>query len=474
MATEPVLVVDLDGTLIRSDLLLESFWSALGRHWTTPLHAAVRLSQGRAALKRYLAEQGPVDPAALPYNPAVLDHIRDWRAGGGRVALVSASDAALVRQVADHLGLFDEVQGSDGTTNLKGAAKADVLTERFGPRGFHYVADAAADLPVWAVAARAITVDARPALRARVEAVAPDVLHLGTAPERLRPALRALRPHQWLKNLLVFLPMVAAHDFAAQTWAASALAFVAFCLSASAVYIVNDLLDLGPDRAHPRKRARPIAAGDLPIRTAMLICPALALAGLGIGTLLGGRFVVVLLVYQIATSVYSLALKRRMVIDICALAGLYTLRIVAGGVATGIPLSVWLLAYAAFFFFSVAAMKRLAELVDRRASGDDSAPGRGYEVGDLPLVAGMATTSGYVAVLVLALYVNSPEVQMLYSSPRALWGVCMVMLYWISRAVLLAHRGKMHDDPVVFALRDPASLLCMALILACAAAGAWA
>jgi 4-hydroxybenzoate polyprenyltransferase len=243
-------------------------------------------------------------------------------------------------------------------------------------------------------------------------------------------------------------------------------AFIAFCLSASAVYVLNDLLDLQADRSHPRKRERPFASGDLPIQTGVWLFGSLALAGLTVGALLGPEFVIVLLIYQVATTVYSLFLKRRAIIDICTLAGLYTLRIVAGGVATGIGLSVWLLAFSTFLFFALAAAKRLAELTELEGIGGKLTVGRGYRVEDLPLVAGMALTSGYLAVLVMALYINVPEVQALYTRPEFLWGICPVLLYWISRVVLWAHRGEMPDDPVVFAMRDRTSLQCLWLIFA--------
>ena len=471
MAGAPILVVDLDGTLVRSDMLFETFWSALAADWRTPFVAAGSLVAGRAVLKARLALLGPIDVAALPYNDAVLDFVRNWRADGGRTALVTASDQALAEAIASHLGLFDEVHGSANGTNLKGPAKAGFLARRFG-EGYAYVGDAAADLPVWQGAVRAIMVNPSPGLKARVAA-------LGRAPEPiaevrrgLRPYLRAMRPHQWLKNLLVFLPMLAAHDLGSDTIWRSVVAFVTFCLVASGVYVLNDLLDLGSDRAHPRKRNRPLASGDLAIAHGTVLAPGLLLLGLGFALLLGPAFAAVMVSYFVLTTAYSLWLKRRPIIDICMLAGLYTVRIAAGGVAADIPLSVWLLAFSIFFFFSLAAVKRQAELVDGVAAGKVTAHGRGYHVDDLPLVANMAISSGYVAVLVMALYVNSPAVLRLYPAPYLLWGICPVLLYWISRMVMKTHRGQMHDDPVVFAATDRVSLACFVVILALATGGA--
>lgn len=466
-----VLVVDLDGTLLRSDMLFESFWSAFARDWRSPLRALVALSGGRAALKRHLAGASAIEPARLPYDPQVIAFIEDWRRSGGRTALVTASDQRLAEAVAAHLGLFDEIHGSDGSLNLKGDRKGRFLEERFGANGFAYMGDSAADLQVWRRAAQAITVNAPASLCRRAEQVCADTEHLQTAPRSLRPYLKALRPHQWLKNALVFLPMLAAHQFDAATLMISVLAFLCFSLVASSVYVLNDLLDLEADRAHPRKKSRPFASGQVPIAQGGWIAGGLLVAGLGLAATMGPGFLVVMLAYYLLTTAYSLNLKRRAVIDICVLAGLYTARIVAGGVATGIPLSVWLLAFSIFFFLSLAAVKRQAELTDSAERGALKASGRGYHVDDLPIISMIALAAGYVSVLVMTLYVNSPEVVKLYTHPEALWGVCAVLLYWITRTVMVAHRGQMHDDPVVYAARDRISIACAIMIAGFAVMG---
>ena len=467
----PVLVVDLDGTLIRSDMLYETFWSAFAADWTMPLRALMALRQGKGALKRALAARAQVDVTTLPYDAEVLDRVRAWRAGGGRTALVSASDQQLVSAIAAHLGLFDVAHGSTEGGNLKGAAKAEFCTTTFGTGGFHYMGDAAADLPVWQAAARAITVNAAPATRAAVDRLGIEAEHLATVPAPGRAYLRALRPHQWMKNLLVFVPMFTAHQMTPGNILASLAAFAAFSLIASSVYVLNDLLDLSADRSHPRKRTRPFAAGAIPIAQGTGMAAGLLIAGLGISALLGLQFVLVMLGYFALTTGYSLYLKRRLVVDICALAVLYTIRILAGGAATELPISVWLLAFSIFLFFALAAVKRQAELVDGIAAGKVTAHGRGYHVDDLPLVESMATSAGYVAVLVMALYASSASVTGLYSAPHMLWGICLVLLYWISRMVMVAHRGKMHDDPVVFAVKDPVSRSCVILMAAFGIAG---
>lgn len=466
------LVVDLDGTLLSSDLLHETFWAGLGANWRLPFTAAAALLRGRAGLKRHLAEAAPLDVETLPFDDEVLAFVRAWRARGGRTVLATASDQTLAEAVAAHLGLFDEVHGSDGRRNLKGREKARFLEARYGRGNYHYVGDSRADLPVWAGAGGAVTANASSGVRALAEKFHPDATHLGGRRRDPGAYLRALRPHQWLKNILVFLPALAAHRVDAATLWLSALAFVAFSLVASSVYVLNDLLDLAADRAHPRKRARPFASGRVPISHGAIMAPGLALAGGLIAMTIGRDFALTLGAYYLLTLAYSLQLKRRIVIDICVLAGLYTARILAGGTATGIPLSVWLLAFSVFIFLSLAAVKRQAELVDSARRGKLGASGRGYTVEDLPIIPMIAIGAGYAAVLVLMLYVNSPEVQALYARPEALWGVCAVLLYWITRMVMVAHRGHMHDDPIVHALRDRISLLCLAAIAGLAAWGA--
>ncbi|MEE4187762.1 MAG: UbiA family prenyltransferase [Roseobacter sp.] len=461
-----VLVVDLDGTLLRSDMLFESFWSAFARDWRMPVKAVAALSQGRAVLKRQLAEASAVDVANLPYNAEVLSYIDVWRRSGRRVVLVTATDQALADRIAEHLDIFDEVYGSDGSANLKGARKAAFLVEQYGDKAFAYMGDSSADVPVWEHAAQAITVNASGNLRQEAERASGNAEHLGSAKRAIGSYLKAIRPHQWMKNALVFLPILAAHQFAGTTVLQGLMAFIAFSLIASSVYVVNDMLDLAADRAHPRKRLRPFAAGSIPIAHGIWMTAGLIGAGTLIAIALGWQFLLVMIVYYALTTAYSLNLKRRTIIDICTLAGLYTIRIVAGAAATGIELSVWLLAFSIFFFFSLASVKRQAELIDNLKRGQLSATGRGYHVDDLPVITMMAIASGYVSVMIMALYVNSPGVTKLYSQPVALWGICCILLYWLSRTILLAHRGHMHDDPVVYAAKDRISQVCGFLIFA--------
>lgn len=473
----PVLVTDLDHSLLATDLLHESFWSAAAQSWIAPLRAAAALTQGRPALKATLAARATIDPATLPYSPEVIRLLTEWRAMGGRTVLATGSDQRLAQSVADHLGLFDEVHGSQPGRNLKGGAKADLLVSLYDAGGFDYVGDSRADLEVWPKARRVITVGASAALRAETErmsqrtGVAP--LHLPAPAKRDAQAmLKALRPHQWLKNLLIFLPLLAAHDLSFATIWPALWAFVAFSLVASSVYLLNDLLDLSADRAHPRKRSRPFASGRLRIETGTLLAPLLLVNGVGIAWLVGPDFAAMLGIYYLLTLAYSMELKRRSIVDICTLAVLYTLRVMAGGAASGITISVWLLAFSLFFFFALASVKRQAELVDGVKIGRSAIVGRAYTTEDLPIVAMLAIASGFVSVLVMALYVTSDQVTVYYSAPERLWGICLVLLYWISRIVMKTHRGHMHDDPVIFAVKDTNSRICALMILCFAMAAA--
>lgn len=470
--TKGMLVVDLDGTLLRSDMLIETFWSAFGKDWRSPFLALAALRGGKAVLKRHLAGRAALDVSLLPYDRKIVAFVQAWRDAGGRTALVTATDERIAKAIADHLEIFDEVHGSDGTVNLIGARKAEFLEARFGTGQFAYIGDATADLPVWKQAAKAITVNVPTGLRKQVERINAQVEHLVTEERSPWSYVRALRPHQWSKNILVFVPMLAAHQLDGPTFLASLLAFVAFCMIASSVYVLNDLLDLAADRAHPRKRLRPLAAGDIPIRHGTWMAFGLPVLGAFISLAAGPRFLVVMAIYYLLTAAYSLHLKRQIVLDICVLAGLYTTRLIAGGVATQIGLSVWLLAFSVFFFLSMAAVKRQTELIDSDERGNMQPDGRGYHVNDLPIISMIAIAAGYVAVLVLTLYVSAPGVTVLYARPEFLWGGCAVLLYWITRTIMIAHRGQMHDDPVVYAAKDRVSQICLILMLCFGLAGA--
>jgi 4-hydroxybenzoate polyprenyltransferase/phosphoserine phosphatase len=455
-----VLVIDLDGTLCRTDTLHEALLGLAARRPAEVVAHLGRLRQGRAAFKTHLVASHMLAGDALPLNETVLDLARRARAGGRRTALVTATHQRQAEAVAEATGLFDEVFGTEGGGNLKGEAKARFLTERYGTKGFDYVGDSRADLPVWAAARKAITVGASPALARAAAAANPDVTHLDPPKGKVRAMLRAMRPHQWSKNALLFLPVLAAHEPSAL--GAVFLGFLAFCLTASAVYVINDLVDLPADRAHPRKRLRPFASGELSAVTGVAMAGTLLLAAGVLGALTGNPlFLGVLSLYLLTTFAYSLWLKRKLLVDVLTLAGLYTIRIIAGGAATGIVLSPWMLGFSMFLFLALAAVKRQAELTDQMATGRESV-GRAYEVEDLPILRGMALSAAHAAVLVMALYVSSDDVQALYARPKLLWLVCPLLLYWLLRMVMMTHRGYMTDDPIVFAAKDRVSLLVIA------------
>lgn len=459
------LVVDLDGTLLKSDMLYETFWSAVGLDCRATFRAAVALTNGKTCLKQYLAKLARVDIDTLPYDSEVISYIEAWRKEGGRTALVTASDEKIAQRIGAHIGLFDEVHGSSENENLKGAKKADFLVQRYGEKKFSYMGDSKADLEVWKHAKRAVAVNVSESLAKEARNLVEEFECLATNKPHISFYFKAIRPHQWLKNLLVFLPMLAAHQLDLSSFLLSLLAFVSFSLAASGVYVLNDLLDLNADRAHPRKRTRPFASGTIPIWSGTWMAVGLLAISSGLAVLIGYEFLIVMIGYLALTTGYSLHLKRLIILDICVLAGLYTIRIIAGGAATGITLSVWLLAFSIFFFLSLAAVKRQIELVDNTKQQKLTVYGRGYHVDDLPIISMISISAGYVAVLVMALYVNSPDVIELYAHPVALWGVCAILLFWLTNTAMLAHRGELHDDPVIYAVKNRQSQICFLLIL---------
>lgn len=465
------LCVDLDGTLTPVDTLHESLLTLAGRDPAALLRAGAALRHGRAAFKAVVADAAPVPAARLPWREDLLAWLRAQRAGGRRLVLVTAADRRTAEAVAAELDLFDEVIASDGQRNLSGNAKRDALIERYGRGGYDYAGNSSDDLPVWRDAHEAIAVDAprRVLLRARLQGTLGQVF---PRPARLLAWLRAMRPHQWLKNLLVFLPVLLSHQFGnTGEMFASLAAFAAFCLCASSVYLLNDLFDLDADRQHPRKRRRPFAAGRLPAAKGVVVAVALLTIALLAAAAVGPALLLVLSIYYALTLAYSLHLKRQVVVDVLLLAALYTIRIVAGTAATGIEASFWLLAFSGFLFLSLAIVKRYAELESYRVAGGE-AHGRGYRVADLPTLGNMGVTSGFGAVIILALYVQSPQPQLLYGHAWALWLLCPLLLYWIMRMWFETQRGRMHDDPIVFALRDPPSRIVAVLALAILTAAA--
>ncbi|MDS4028862.1 MAG: UbiA family prenyltransferase [Candidatus Contendobacter sp.] len=464
------LCIDLDGTLLNSDLLLEAAFAQLKQAPLSVRHWPRWLAVGKSRLKAEIAARVELDIATLPYNRELLVFLRKQKEQGRTLVLVTASHRRFADEIAAHLGLFDTVLATDGDRNLAGPYKAETLVERYGERGFDYAGNAAVDLVVWRHARRAIVVNAKPQLVDQARALCEVERAFTLDGSAWRPWSRALRLHQWLKNVLIFVPLVAGH-----VWNQTAiltlalLAFLSFGLCASSVYLLNDLLDLSADRRHPRKCRRPFASGQLPIAQGVAAIPLLLIAAFGLSLSLNPPwFSVVLATYYLFTLAYSLRLKRTLMLDVVVLAGLYTLRIIAGAAAANIEPSFWLLAFSMFLFLSLALVKRYAELWTLHEQGDLSASGRGYHVDDLGLLQNLGGAAGYLAVLVLALYINSETSRTLYGQPMVIWLLCPTLLYWISRVWLITHRGEMHDDPIIFALTDTHSryiLLACALIL---------
>jgi len=461
------LAVDLDGTLIRTDMVWESLVRFLRQN---PFALPVVLGwwlRGRAFLKQQLAARVRIDPATLPYNQPFLLWLKEQKRAGRKLLLATASDAAMAKPIAAHVGVFDDVLASNGTINLRDQAKLTALTARFGERGFDYAGNSAPDLDVWKGARQAVVVNASDGLSKRASAITSLGPIFPTQASPLLAWLRCVRPHQWIKNLIVFVPAIAAHQLGeANILATATRAFVAFCLAASAGYLVNDLLDLEADRQHATKRNRPFASGQLPLPAALFGAPVLLAAALGISFPLSTAFAGVIALYFFSTVVYSWRFKQFALFDVFVLAALYTMRLVAGHVATGVRWSAWLLVFSMFVFLSLALMKRFQELHAVRQQNRQAVQGRGYTAADLELVATFGLVSGCIAVLVLALYVNSEQVVKLYAHPTLLLLVCPLLLYWIARVWFLAHRGQMHDDPVAFAFKDWVSYAIGALTLA--------
>ena len=455
------LCVDLDGTLIRSDLLVESLFALLGRQPVTGLRLPFWLAAGKARFKHRIAARTDLDIAALPYNEDVVEFVRAERAKGRRIVLATASHEKFATAVARHLDLFDAVVATgDGGANLAGEAKLDRILAELDGQPFDYIGNARADLAIWAAAHRAILVEPSAGLARAARRVATVAKVFPRPRDRAGAYFKALRPHQWAKNLLMFLPLAMGHKLGEPTlvWQA-ALGFVAFSLCASSVYLLNDLIDLESDRRHPRKRFRPFAAGRVPLTHGLALIPVLLLASLAVALVLPFPFLPVLGFYYVCTLAYSLKLKRISSLDVLVLAGLYTLRIIAGAAAVLVMPSFWLLAFSMFFFLSLAMVKRYAELLSVRDQGGSAAAGRNYQSVDMETLAQLGSGSGYCAVLVLALYVNSDQVRLVYGRPEVIWLFCPLLLYWITRVWLGTRRGKMHDDPVVFAIRDRVSLM---------------
>ncbi len=461
-----IIAVDLDGTLVLTDTLHESVVQLLHESPLSVLHFPLWLSKGKAYLKSQISSLVTLNPASLPYNKEVIAWLKQKKAAGHFLVLCSATDRRIAEAIASHLGLFDQVIASEGYINIAGVNKRDALNQAFGSGNYVYAGNSADDISVWQGARQAIVVNANNKVMKQAQTVSEVSMVIPPTPRSLSLCLRVLRVHQWLKNLLLFLPILAAHQISNfPALATLLLAFVSFSACASAIYITNDLLDLESDRQHLRKCHRPFASGAVPILYGALLAPCLGALSLIVAWVVGAAFFGWLFTYLVLTTLYSFLLKRYALIDCLTLAGLYTLRIIAGAAAVSVMLSFWLLAFSTFIFMSLAFVKRYAELQAQAGYGRSEVHGRGYKVSDAPLIQNLGITSGYAAVLVLALYLNSATVVSLYSQHEIIWLAVPLMLFWISWVWLKAHHGQMHDDPIIFAMKDSASLI-VGLLLA--------
>jgi len=454
------LCIDLDGTLTHTDLSVESLLMALrNAPWIVFLLPAW-LIRGKAHLKSRLSDYADLDVSVLPYHADVIALVSEARAEQRRTILVTGSHQKYAEQVGRHLGIFDEIMATRADYNLTGANKARALHERFGDQGFEYIANGTVDLPVWQLAGASVTVNAPRDVVKKVGLLGRPHKDIPGSPTSARTWLKAIRIHQWAKNALLFVPLITAHEIQnTAAFFAVFIAFLCFGLCASATYIVNDLFDLESDRYHARKKKRPFASGAISAKGGIIGAVLLLGSGFGLALMLPPAFQLALGAYIVSTLLYSFRLKKVASLDVLILAGLYTLRVIAGAFAAGITLSFWLLAFSMFIFLCLALVKRVAELIELQKRGANNPSveirGREYSTQDIPILQTMGAASGYLAVLVLALYINSAEVLELYHSPEILWLIAPLLLLWVTRLWIVTTRGYMDEDPIFFAIKDP-------------------
>lgn len=459
------LCVDLDGTFSRTDTLWEQLAWTGSRHPFRLLSSLGRLPAGKSEFKRAIAENIPADALIGVANPVVVEVLEKARSEGREIILVTATDQKVAEGVAARFSFFDKVMGSTPGLNLKGENKAEHLVKIYGRGQFDYIGDSVADVPVWAACHTAYVVStSNSALGRRAAAVNSRVVPLPFQSNPIVAAVKCARPHQWVKNILLFLPLLASRSLDPAKWLAALEAFVAFSFLASAVYLLNDIADLQHDRLHPRKQRRPIASGSLSIPLALILAAILAATALGIaGVFLSIGFFAFLCSYVVISKSYSVYIKKIPIYDVFTLSSLYLLRVFAGGQATATVISTWLLGFTFFLFLSLAVAKRVAELQRFQSTERLLVPGRGYFADDRAWLVTFGTSIAGVSVLVLTLYVNSPEVSSMYHNVHWLWGCCAGATLWLARLWFMTSRGEMHDDPVVFALKDRTSYFICAI-----------
>ena len=452
------IVVDLDGTLIRSDSLYECFFLFIRDNPFFLLKILPILLQGKLAVKHYLAKNtlSTFDPSTLPYNQPLLKWLKQQKKNGAQLTLATASSLYIANNIAKHLKIFDIVIGSKDV-NLSAENKRDKLVSIFGMKGFEYIGNSKDDIPIWKASSLIHTSNLDFGVNRLIQKIGITSQAFITQDNNLFSFIKLLRPHQWIKNILVFLPMVVSHKIGdIKLLQQGFLAFLSFSMCASSVYILNDLLDLQNDRKHTTKKFRSLASGEFKIINAVFIFAILVVLAFLIAFLyLPLTFLHLLFTYFLITSFYSFYFKKIAILDVVILALLYTLRVIAGAEANGLTSTFWMLDFCFFIFLSLAFLKRYTELFNLKNSNAKlKAFGRGYYSSDFELLASLGASSGYLAILILGLYINEQSTSNLYNRPLWLWPICPLLIFWISRTWLIAHRGQMQTDPVLFALKD--------------------
>ena len=465
---EVPLCVDLDGTLAKTDLLLETIVNAIRKNWFRLFLIPAWFFPGKAAAKSRLAAIGSIDPSTVPYNDNLIAYLRREHDNGRKIVLATASDRKIAEPIARHLGFFDDVIASDGITNLKGEAKAKALVDLYGERGFAYAGNSRSDLPVWRRAKSALLVNTNRSVSRTVEVLLPIERKFQDRKPLLRALLKEMRPYQWIKNILIFIPSMTGHLLhEGPVFFRTLITFVAFCAAASGIYLINDLLDLETDRNHPRKRNRPFASGELPLQFG-LAGPILITSAVAIGFAVSPGIAITVSVYILLSLVYSKYLKTQPLVDIFCLAALYTIRVFAGGIASGSGVSIWLLNFSGFLFLALGFLKRHTEYSSIYQTRDGTRAAnrrRGYMGNDSMVLMMMGVGSSFIASMILGFYVNSIQARIEYRNPVFLWGIVPLILFWQCRMWLSTIRGYMHDDPIVYAAKDKISYYVMAFIV---------
>jgi len=460
------LFVDLDGTLLNSDLLYESFFSLLKNNFLYLFLIPFWLLKGKANLKNKISERTDIDPSLLPYNTEFLNYIKEEKKYGRELILATASNTKFANAISEHLGIFSSVISSDKEINMSGANKLSAIKAMTEGKAFSYAGNDAIDLTIFKDAESAILVNPTATLTRKTKKLTAIEKTFSSDRNILKACIKAMRLHQWVKNILIFVPL-----FMAQLWnqtdniLLTIAAFFMFGLTASSVYLLNDMLDLEADRRHPRKKNRPFASGQLSLGIGIFLTILIPLITLPISYFISINFFIIILIYLALTLAYSFILKAYVLIDAIVLASLYTIRVIAGAAVIKIMPSFWLLAFSMFIFISLALIKRCSELYTLKSMDKNHSEGRDYEVNDIPVLQSMGLASGFTSVLVIALFINSPEVIVRYSHPQILWLLCPALLYWISRVWLKTQRGEMHDDPIVFSIKDRGSQFTAAAML---------